>query len=130
MKTFSLIIIALASNLVFAYENPRFESCSSQDIKTLETAHTRFGGIKNVIREELLPMESRCLISKPRMIHPAVCGIRITQIDTFQFLVGRNGARYEVKIDSSYTSCQDLSALIVPEIREFKFIDPKILPNL
>lgn len=130
MKTLSLIIITLTTNLVFATENLRFESCSPQDIKTLETAHTRFKAIENLIREELLPMESRCLVSKPRMIYPAVCGIRISQIDTFQFLMGRNGARYEVKVDSSYTSCQDLSALIIPEIREFKFIDPKILPNM
>lgn len=130
MKNLILMMVVLVANISFANENNEFKACSIQDLRVLEMAHTRFGSLKEVIKEELLPREESCRVSKPRFAHPAVCGIRISQVDVYRFLVGRNGSSFEVTVDSSYISCHDMSALIIPEIREMKFIDPVIQPNM
>ncbi|MAF98132.1 MAG: hypothetical protein CMH26_05805 [Micavibrio sp.] len=129
MKTLILIIATISANFAFA-TTAEYQKCTPQDMRVLEQAHSRFTSLNQVIREELLPAEERCMVSKPRNIFPAVCGIRITQIDTFRFLMGRNGSSFETEVDSSYISCHDMSALIIPEIRSMKFIDPVILPNM
>ena len=129
MKTLILIITTISANFAFA-TNAEFKKCTTEDIKVLEQAHSRFTSLNVVIREELLPAEERCMVSKPRYFHPTVCGARITKIDTYRFLMGRNGSSFEIEVDSSHISCHDLNALIVPEIRSMKFIDPVILPNM
>jgi hypothetical protein len=128
MKNIFIIIGLVAALNSFARMDETFRKCDASDLRLLETAHSRYGSVMDVVRAELLAKSESCMVSKPRRIYPAVCGIHIEMVDTYKFMTDRS-ARFEVVVDHSYIACQRTRALRIPTIQSLKFVDLPILPN-
>ena len=101
MKTLILILSILASS-AYAQE---FNKCEKGDMNLLSIASTRNNPkMQQLVKERIIPEIETCEISKPRYIHPAVCGANISQVDTFKIKTV-NQALYTITVDSSYRSC-------------------------
>jgi hypothetical protein len=120
MKTIIALMMILGAFAVQAQDMPtKFEKCTDGDMRLMEASMSLDeGAVKRFIQDEVLPKKSTCMVSKPRYIHPAVCGTQITQIDTF-VINTENRASYTVVVDSSYRSC--LRYRRIPVIKSMKY---------
>lgn len=118
MKTLIALMIIMNASAAWATE-AKFEKCSEGDMRLLEVAQSFDRGvIKNFIEDVVLPNQASCVVSKPRFVHPAVCGTMISMIDTF-VINTENNSSYTIIVDSSYRSC--LRSLRVPGIESMKY---------
>ena len=98
MKTIIVLLGLFTALNSFAQIDGEFKKCNDSDLNLLEAAHSRYGTMMDVVRSELLVNSESCMVSKPRHIYPAVCGIEIEMVDTYKFMTDRS-ARFEVVID-------------------------------
>lgn len=119
MKTLIAMMILLGAFAVQAQDQAKFEKCTEGDMRLLEASISTDNGIvKRFIQDEVLPGKRTCVVSKPRYIHPAVCGTQITQIDTF-VINNENRSSYTIVVDSSYRSCIRIRR--IPVIKSMKY---------
>lgn len=117
MKYF-IISFLLISPLTHA-SIQEFNNCTSLDIEFLRNADVIGNqALADLIDDESMKFDNHCTVSKPRNIHPAVCGIFISQLDTY-ILKSSNSTQYKITVDSSYIACQ--SKKIIPTITSFKY---------
>ena len=101
MKTL-ILLLTLVTTSAFAQD---FTTCKTGDINLLKsTSATRNPMMNLLLNDVIIPEIETCEVSKPRYIHPAVCGAHITQVDTFKIKT-MDQAEYTLTVDSSYRSC-------------------------
>lgn len=122
-----LIFLALGLSLSAEASEAKFQLCTEGDLSLLNVAQvSKNKALKSFIQDEVLSQQVGCVVSKPRFIHPMVCGTEITQVDTF-IIQTKEGATYTMVIDSSYRSC--IRCLRIPSVKSFKYEEtPAVIP--
>ncbi|MBD63606.1 MAG: hypothetical protein CME62_00230 [Halobacteriovoraceae bacterium] len=128
MKTFLTLTTLLIALTASANSTGTFKPCELGDLISLENAQTRIDSVHNFIKDELIEIPN-CSISKPRFVHPAVCGVLISQVDTYVFILDRS-ARVTVQVDKSYIACDMNPGLSLPRVTKLKFVDLPISPEM
>jgi hypothetical protein len=120
------ILFAIGLSLTLQAEEPKFKTCEEGDLNLLNVAQVMGDkALKNFIDDEVVANQASCIVSKPRFVHPAVCGTMITQIDTFILNTSKR-ASYTIVVDSSYRSC--LRYRRIPVVKTLKYeVTPRMI---
>lgn len=103
MKNLILLITLITQTNVFA-STFGYAPCEEADLTLLAASHALENPAMNqMLNETIIPTQTKCEVSKPRFMHPAVCGARVVLIDSYK--IETEKAQYKIVIDHSYNQC-------------------------
>lgn len=119
MKTLISLVVLAFSSMTFA-NGQNFNLCSPSDRNFLASGAVRGNeAVIKLIKEEVMENEVSCVVSRPELAFPAVCGTAILQQATF-VINTKTGGTYTIMVEASYRSCTRIR--VIPMVKSLTYV--------